>query len=97
MAGEGGAERQPHEHWYDAATEPRPDGRGGAAIRGDGGWCIVTPQRSPGLMAGEGWGWALVVGGDRVAATEPRPDGRGGPTDVPMAAHPPQRRNGAPA
>ena len=48
-------------------------------------------------MAGEGWGWALVVGGDRVAATEPRPDGRGGPTDVPMAAHPPQRRNGAPA
>ena len=54
MAGEGHELIRTHLEDQMAATEPRPDGRGGVR---KSSWAMrweVSPQRSPGLMAGEG-------------------------------------------
>ena len=62
MAGEGPPMFPWRRTLLNAATEPRPDGRGGIP-RLDKQRQDVEPQRSPGLMAGEG-GDALHTGRD---------------------------------
>ncbi len=55
MAGEGQTEPEPAPEPKVAATEPRPDGRGGNQYSAANTSTRSTPpQRSPGLMAGEG-------------------------------------------
>ena len=70
-----------------AAMEPRPDGRGKAALKVKRITKNMAPQWSPGLMAGGSRpcrraGAVAVV----LAAMEPRPDGRGKVTAPPVSA-----------
>ncbi len=53
MAGERFVELIPRLHMTFAATEPRPDGRGENNYAYQSLVVLITPQRSPGLMAGE--------------------------------------------